>query len=213
MEWIFLVNRFSISLLLIQPLTLSLSAFTLSLTLAHSLFSLSPALSGLDCSQRQGVEELISAVPCRFDHAALFPFLQKQTLQHRMNDSFSCLGWFSPGQVFVLDEYCARYGVRGCHRHLSYLQDLMEYSGNNVLVDPTLLHYSYAFCASHIHGNRPDGMGTVTEEEREQFEDIRGRLLSLLDNQIIHFRYCFPFGRPDGALKATLSLLERVCCA
>uniref|UniRef100_A0A8C7IKS2 Calcium dependent secretion activator 2 n=1 Tax=Oncorhynchus kisutch TaxID=8019 RepID=A0A8C7IKS2_ONCKI len=165
---------------------------------------------GLDCSQRQGVEELISAVPCRFDHAALFPFLQKQTLQHRMNDSFSCLGWFSPGQVFVLDEYCARYGVRGCHRHLSYLRDLMEYSGNNVLVDPTLLHYSYAFCASHIHGNRPDGMGTVTEEERDQFEDIRGRLLSLLDNQIIHFRYCFPFGRPDGALKATLSLLERV---
>uniref|UniRef100_A0A8C8JEK4 Calcium-dependent secretion activator 2 n=1 Tax=Oncorhynchus tshawytscha TaxID=74940 RepID=A0A8C8JEK4_ONCTS len=168
------------------------------------------SLLSLDCSQRQGVEELISAVPCRFDHAALFPFLQKQTLQHRMNDSFSCLGWFSPGQVFVLDEYCARYGVRGCHRHLSYLRDLMEYSGNNVLVDPTLLHYSYAFCASHIHGNRPDGMGTVTEEEREQFEDIRGRLLSLLDNQIIHFRYCFPFGRPDGALKATLSLLERV---
>uniref|UniRef100_A0A8C8JH43 Calcium-dependent secretion activator 2 n=1 Tax=Oncorhynchus tshawytscha TaxID=74940 RepID=A0A8C8JH43_ONCTS len=167
-------------------------------------------IDSLDCSQRQGVEELISAVPCRFDHAALFPFLQKQTLQHRMNDSFSCLGWFSPGQVFVLDEYCARYGVRGCHRHLSYLRDLMEYSGNNVLVDPTLLHYSYAFCASHIHGNRPDGMGTVTEEEREQFEDIRGRLLSLLDNQIIHFRYCFPFGRPDGALKATLSLLERV---
>ncbi|XP_038873984.1 calcium-dependent secretion activator 2-like isoform X2 [Salvelinus namaycush] len=168
------------------------------------------SLLSLDCSQRQGVEELISAVPCRFDHAALFPFLQKQTLQHRMNDSFSCLGWFSPGQVFVLDEYCARYGVRGCHRHLSYLRDLMEYSGDNILVDPTLLHYSYAFCASHIHGNRPDGMGTVTEEEREQFEDIRGRLLSLLDNQIIHFRYCFPFGRPDGALKATLSLLERV---
>jgi len=24
------------------------------------------------------------------------------------------------------------------------------------------------------------------------------------------FRYCFPFGRPEGALKATLSLLERV---
>lgn len=23
-------------------------------------------------------------------------------------------------------------------------------------------------------------------------------------------RYCFPFGRPEGALKATLSLLERV---
>ncbi|XP_070686125.1 calcium-dependent secretion activator 2-like [Pempheris klunzingeri] len=164
----------------------------------------------LDPSQRQGVEELISAVPCRFDHAALFTILQKHTLQHRMNDSFSCLGWFSPGQVFVLDEYCARYGVRGCHRHLSYLKDLMEYSENNALVDPTLLHYSYAFCASHVHGNRPDGMGTVTVEEKEQFEAIRSRLLALLENQITHFRYCFPFGRPDGALKATLSLQERV---
>ncbi|KAI4874972.1 hypothetical protein NFI96_032981 [Prochilodus magdalenae] len=159
--------------------------------------------------ERAGVEELISAVPCSFDHASLFRSLQKHTLVHRMNDSFSCLGWFSPGQVFVLDEYCARYGVRGCHRHLCYLKELMEFSENNALVDPTLLHYSYAFCASHVHGNRPDGMGTVTEEEKEEFEEVRSRLLILLENQITHFRYCFPFGRPEGALKATLSLLER----
>ncbi|KAM6926543.1 calcium-dependent secretion activator 2 isoform 2-T2 [Lycodopsis pacificus] len=164
----------------------------------------------VDPSQRRGVEGLISAAPCRFDHAALFSVLQKQTLQHRMSDSFSCLGWFSPGQVFVLDEYCARYGVRGCHRHLSYLKDLMDNSENSALVDPTLLHYSYAFCASHVHGNRPDGMGTVTVDEKENFEAVRGRLMSLLENQITHFRYCFPFGRPDGALKATLSLQERV---
>uniref|UniRef100_A0A673BA05 Calcium dependent secretion activator 2 n=1 Tax=Sphaeramia orbicularis TaxID=375764 RepID=A0A673BA05_9TELE len=168
------------------------------------------SLFSLDPSQRQGVEGLISAAPCRFDHAALFTILQKNTLQHRMNDSFSCLGWFSPGQVFVLDEYCSRYGVRGCHRHLSYLKDLMDYSESNALVDPTLLHYSYAFCASHVHGNRPDGMGTVTMDEKEQFEAIRSQLMSLLENQITHFRYCFPFGRPDGALKATLSLQERV---
>uniref|UniRef100_A0A672H860 Calcium dependent secretion activator 2 n=1 Tax=Salarias fasciatus TaxID=181472 RepID=A0A672H860_SALFA len=159
---------------------------------------------------RQGVEELISAPPSLFDHAALFTVLQKHTLLHRMNDSFSCLGWFSPGQVFVLDEYCARYGVRGCHRHLSYLTALMDYCENNALVDPTLLHYSYAFCASHVHGNRPDGMGTVTVEERERFQAVRSRLMALLENQITHFRYCFPFGRPDGALKATLSLQERV---
>uniref|UniRef100_A0A4W6DRW4 Calcium dependent secretion activator 2 n=1 Tax=Lates calcarifer TaxID=8187 RepID=A0A4W6DRW4_LATCA len=170
---------------------------------------------GLDTDQhhssaRQGVEELISAAPCRFDHAALFSILQKHTLQHRMNDSFSCLGWFSPGQVFVLDEYCARYGVRGCHRHLSYLKGLMDYLEDSALVDPTLLHYSYAFCVSHVHGNRPDGMGTVTVEEKEQFEAVRIRLMALLENQITHFRYCFPFGRPDGALKATLSLQERV---
>ncbi|XP_042571462.1 calcium-dependent secretion activator 2-like isoform X13 [Cyprinus carpio] len=168
------------------------------------------SLLSLEKTQRQGVEELISAMPCNFDHASLFIILQKHTLVHRMNDSFSCLGWFSPGQVFVLDEYCARYGVRGCHRHLCYLKDLMDFSDNNTLVDPTLLHYSYAFCASHVHGNRPDGMGTVTEPEKEEFEEIRSRLLTLLEKQITHFRYCFPFGRPEGALKATLSLLERV---
>ncbi|XP_043084756.1 calcium-dependent secretion activator 2 isoform X17 [Puntigrus tetrazona] len=168
------------------------------------------SLLSLEKTQRQGVEQLISAMPCNFDHASLFFILQKHTLVHRMNDSFSCLGWFSPGQVFVLDEYCARYGVRGCHRHLCYLKDLMDFSDNNALVDPTLLHYSYAFCASHVHGNRPDGMGTVTEHEKEEFEEIRSRLLTLLEKQITHFRYCFPFGRPEGALKATLSLLERV---
>ncbi|XP_061750359.1 calcium-dependent secretion activator 2 isoform X4 [Nerophis ophidion] len=172
-------------------------------TKAASPISLGP-------SQRQSVEELVAASPCRFDHARLFTVLQKHTLQHRMNDSFSCLGWFSPGQVFVLDEYCARYGVRGCHRHLSYLSELMALSENHTLVDPTLLHYSYAFCASHVHGNRPDGMGAVTMEEKETFEGARSRLLLLLEKQITHFRYCFPFGRPDGALKATLSLQERV---
>uniref|UniRef100_A0A671P6B0 Calcium-dependent secretion activator 2-like n=1 Tax=Sinocyclocheilus anshuiensis TaxID=1608454 RepID=A0A671P6B0_9TELE len=212
------------------------------------------SLLSLEKTQRQGVEELISAMPCNFDHASLFFILQKHTLVHRMNDSFSCLGWFSPGQVFVLDEYCARYGVRGCHHHLCYLKDLMDFSDNSALVDPTLLHYSYAFCASHVHGNsfisdlpptdssrsqqrpdtflqawfqeliffvgisknvlvkscKPDGMGTVTEQEKEEFEEIRSRLLTLLEKQITHFRYCFPFGRPEGALKAMLSLLERV---
>ncbi|GAB5568731.1 calcium-dependent secretion activator 2 isoform X18 [Prionailurus iriomotensis] len=184
-----------------------------------------------DRFQKHGMDEFISANPCKLDHAFLFRLLQRQTLDHRLNDSYSCLGWFSPGQVFVLDEYCARYGVRGCHRHLCYLTELMEHSENGAVIDPTLLHYSFAFCASHVHGNRPDGIGTVSMEEKERFEEIKERLSSLLENQISHFRtflnmyrqncrtfssqltallYCFPFGRPEGALKATLSLLERV---
>nr|XP_014428863.1 calcium-dependent secretion activator 2 isoform X7 [Pelodiscus sinensis] len=169
-------------------------------------------LSGKDAdrAQKHGMDEFISANPCKFDHASLFRVLQRQTLDHRLNDSYSCLGWFSPGQVFVLDEYCARYGVRGCHRHLCYLNELMDHSENGAVIDPTLLHYSFAFCASHVHGNRPDGIGTVSVEEKERFEETKNRLSSLLENQISHFRYCFPFGRPEGALKATLSLLERV---
>ncbi|XP_030632139.1 calcium-dependent secretion activator 1 isoform X10 [Chanos chanos] len=146
-----------------------------------------------DRAQKHGMDEFISANPCSFDHASLFE-----------------MGWFSPGQVFVLDEYCARNGVRGCHRHLCYLNDLLERAENGAMIDPTLLHYSFAFCASHVHGNRPDGIGTVTVDEKERFEEIKERLRMLLENQITHFRYCFPFGRPEGALKATLSLLERV---
>ncbi|KAK6488051.1 calcium-dependent secretion activator 2-like [Huso huso] len=103
-------------------------------------------------SQKLGMDGFIAADPCKCMHSALFQVLQKQILQHRMNDSFSCL----------------------------------------------------------VSTKRPDGIGTVTTEEKERFEDIKSRLLSLLENQIVHFRYCFPFGRPEGALKATLSLLERV---
>ncbi|XP_045078858.1 calcium-dependent secretion activator 1 isoform X4 [Coregonus clupeaformis] len=163
-----------------------------------------------DRAQKHGMDEFISANPCSFDHSSLFEMVQRLTLDHRLNDSYSCLGWFSPGQVFVMDEYCARNGVRGCHRHLCYLGDLLERAENGAMIDPTLLHYSFAFCASHVHGNRPDGIGTVTVEEKERFENIKERLRVLLENQITHFRYCFPFGRPEGALKATLSLLERV---
>ncbi|XP_053295608.1 calcium-dependent secretion activator 1 isoform X13 [Pleuronectes platessa] len=146
-----------------------------------------------DRAQKHGMDEFISANPCSFDHASLFE-----------------MGWFSPGQVFVLDEYCARNGVRGCHRHLCYLRDLLERAESGAIIDPTLLHYSFAFCASHVHGNRPDGLSTVKVDEKERFEDIKERLRVILENQIVHFRYFFPFGRPEGALKATLSLLERV---
>ncbi|XP_078727717.1 calcium-dependent secretion activator 1-like isoform X6 [Lampetra fluviatilis] len=163
-----------------------------------------------DRAQKHGMDEFISANPCTYDHGSLFQMMQRLTLDHRLNDSYSCLGWFSPGQVFVLDEYCARYGVRGCHRHLCYLGDLDERAERGTMIDPTLLHYSFAFCASHVHGNRPDGIGTVIVDEKETFEEVKERLRCLLENQITHFRYCFPFGRPEGALKATLSLLERV---
>lgn len=36
---------------------------------------------------------------------------------------------------------------------------------------------------------RPDGMGTVSVEEKENFEAVRSRLMALLENQITHFRY------------------------
>lgn len=156
------------------------------------------------------MEEFIQADPSTFNHNDLFKIFQTATLDFRLNDQFCCLGWFSPGQIFVLDEYQARYGVRGCYRHLCYLSDLLDRAEQGNIIDPTLLHYSFAFCACHVHGNRPDGIGTVTNEEKVKFDEIKERLRNLLEYQITHFRFCFPFGRPEGALKQTLSLLERV---
>ncbi|KAI5645911.1 calcium-dependent secretion activator [Phthorimaea operculella] len=171
-----------------------------------------------DKARKHGMEDYIQADPCQFDHHQLFSMLQSQTLKYRLQDPYCSLGWFSPGQVFVLDEYCARYGVRGCYRHLCYLSDLLDVAeSGQQTVDPTLMHYSFAFCASHVHGNstatlpgRPDGVGSITVQEKEKFAEIKERLKALLQHQITNFRYAFPFGRPEGALKATLSLLERV---
>jgi len=71
-----------------------------------------------------------------------------------VSDVVGVQGWFNPGQVFVLDEYCARYGVRGCKRHLFYLHELLNSAERGLAVDPSLMHYSFAFCASHVHGHR-----------------------------------------------------------
>ncbi|XP_066949868.1 calcium-dependent secretion activator isoform X40 [Macrobrachium rosenbergii] len=172
--------------------------------------TLSKIQGDADKAKKHGMDEYISADPVRFDHHNLFRLLQSQTLEYRLSDPYCSLGWFSPGQIFVLDEYQARYGVRGCYRHLCYLEDLLDRAEKGQMIDPTLIHYSFAFCASHVHGNRPDGVGTVLAEEKERFQNIKDRLRVLLEHQITNFMYCFPFGRPEGALKATLSLLERV---
>jgi len=122
-----------------------------------------------DKARKHGMEEYIAADPITFDHHALFKKLQCLSLDWRLEDPFASLvsarktgktkitlfqGWFTPGQVFVLDEYCARYGVRGCFRHLCYLEDLLEKCEKHMLINPTLIHFSYAYCASHVHGNR-----------------------------------------------------------
>ncbi|XP_017879299.1 calcium-dependent secretion activator isoform X2 [Ceratina calcarata] len=165
-----------------------------------------------DRAKKHGMEDYISADPCKFDHHMLFKFLQNLVLDYRLNDPICSLGWFSPGQLFLLDEYCARYGVRGCFRHLCYLNDLLDRIDRGFMIDPTLIHFSFAFCATHVYGStvRTDRVGSITHEEKEKFQDIKERLRHILEEQITNFRYSFPFGRPEGALKATLSLLERV---
>jgi hypothetical protein len=176
-------------------------------------------------ARKHGMDEFISADPCKFQHNQLFKHLQDETLRYRLNDQFLSLGWFSPGQLFVLDEYCARYGVRTCFRHLAYLNSLLDYNVRGYFIDHTLLNYGYDFCSSFVSGQsgqlnpmssvnfdlRPDGtVGTVTVEERDLFHGVKQKLLKMIERQLANFSECFPYGKPDGALKAALSLLERV---
>lgn len=44
-----------------------------------------------DRAQKHGMDEFISSNPCNFDHASLFETVQRLTLDHRLNDSYSCL--------------------------------------------------------------------------------------------------------------------------
>uniref|UniRef100_A0A1I8H290 PH domain-containing protein n=1 Tax=Macrostomum lignano TaxID=282301 RepID=A0A1I8H290_9PLAT len=196
--------------------TVNATTAAASVVQAPSSSSLTSAMSA---TRRTVLDDLVYADPRRLDHAALFRRLQCLTLEHRLSDPYCSLGWLSPGQLFVLDEYCARYGVRGFLRHIYYLENLLDaQEARNLTIDPTLMHYSFAFCASHVHGNRqvhifirtPDGIGTVLQEERALFDRVKLRLRQLLMRQLTEFRFYFPFGRPEGALKGTLSLLERV---
>lgn len=71
---------------------------------------------------------------------------------------------------------------------MCYLSDLLDRAERGIMIDPTLIHYSFAFCASHVVGNRPDGAGSVTHEEKDKFQEIKERLRQLLEKQITNFR-------------------------
>ena len=122
--------------------------FNLFLTRLHIFLWLAVG----DRARKHGMEKFVSVEPWRKSHAELFRLLQSSCLEFRMQDQFVSLGWFSPSQMFVLDEYCARYGVRGCHRHLCYLADLLDRAEKGIMIDPALVHYSYAFCSRYIFG-------------------------------------------------------------
>lgn len=111
-------------------------------------------------------------------------------------------------------EYCARYGVRSCLRHLYYLSDLLDRAEQGFMIDPQLLHFSYVLCASHVSGSRsvssitrcvflhcymidrvifrPDStISTITLEERDRFNETRERLRQFLESQVTNFRCDF----------------------
>ena len=89
-------------------------------SVANKSSTISKIQGDTDKAKKHGMEDYISADPCKFDHASLFKFLQNLTLDYRLNDPYCSLGWFSPGQIFVLDEYCARQVAFKIIAHFRY---------------------------------------------------------------------------------------------
>lgn len=62
-----------------------------------------------DRARKHGMEEFISADPCKFDHSALFKTLQTLTMDYRLNDPYCSLVsvWFRKAAgLLSLDIYC-----------------------------------------------------------------------------------------------------------
>ncbi|RTG86777.1 calcium-dependent secretion activator [Schistosoma bovis] len=166
----------------------------------------------IETGQNKTIDRFASIPIHTLDHLEYFIILQSSSLDYRLTDPFVSLGCLSPTQRYLLDEYCTRYGIRECQRHLAMLINLLNKIENGMSIDPDLIHISYSLCANHVSGKaqHDQAVHTVLAMERDQFQIIRTRLTTLLEKQITEFRYCFPFGRPEGALEKTISLLERV---
>ena len=65
---------------------------------------------------------------------------------------------FSPDCTALLSMLFSVYNTAVDTIFLCYLEDLLEKCEKHVLIDPTLIHFSYAYCASHVHGNRLVGL-------------------------------------------------------
>lgn len=44
-----------------------------------------------DRARKHGLDEYVTADPCKFNHASLFKTLQTLTLDYRLNDAYTCL--------------------------------------------------------------------------------------------------------------------------
>ncbi|XP_065179663.1 calcium-dependent secretion activator-like [Sycon ciliatum] len=145
-----------------------------------------------------------------YDHGHLYATLLGKTLDQRLKDPASSMGWLTPGQQFVLDEYQARYCLRGFVTHLAMIRTLMEHASAGTYIDASLMQFSFTFCQAHIQGQKPDNYNSVTKEEREDFLEVLENLEDLLRFQLARLSHSFPFCLPDSGLKSTLRLFARV---
>uniref|UniRef100_A0A158QIN9 PH domain-containing protein n=1 Tax=Rodentolepis nana TaxID=102285 RepID=A0A158QIN9_RODNA len=164
-----------------------------------------------DSAHHLGVSSLVAVKPYEVDHLPLLKELFVRMLEYRTKDPFVSLGWLSPSQCLVLDEYCNRYSIRECQRNLLFLNELLNYGEQDIMIDIELIFQSYVLCADHVQGKTKEkGINTVLNIEMDDFQRLRTRLLVFLEKRLTGFRFHFPFNRPEGGLEKLLALLDRV---
>ncbi|VDM31371.1 unnamed protein product [Hydatigera taeniaeformis] len=164
-----------------------------------------------DGAHHLGVNALVAVKPHKADHLPLLKELLVRMLDYRLKDPFVSLGWLSPSQSLVLEEYCNRYSIRECQRYLIFLNELLNLGEQNLMIDIDLIFHSYVLCADHVQGKtQENGINTVLNAEMDEFQRVRTRLLAFLEKRLTGFRFHFPFNRPDGGLEKLLLLLDRV---
>jgi hypothetical protein len=104
--------------------------------------------------ERYGLKEVVTGInnTASLEPHKLFIKLFRACLDFRLNEDVFSRGLFSPAQMYVLDEFCARYGVRDPFRHLTCLQDWLDCLERGVSIWPVMMQSSFCFCQMHIGG-------------------------------------------------------------
>lgn len=169
------------------------------------------ASSGSYDLDRYGLSEVVNIDPATIDANKMFTKLFQKTLKYRLSEDVFSRGLFSPSQMYVMDEFCARYSVRDSFRHLTCLKTWLDFEEQGEPIWPVMLLSSFRFCQMHVGGMHPPERAViVTEDEQSALIEISHRIEEFITRKITNFRTCFPFGCPKDDLKVTIKLFNLV---
>jgi hypothetical protein len=160
---------------------------------------------------RYGLSSVVDQDMTDVEIHKMFESLFHAILDYRLKEDAFSRGLFSPEQLYILDEFCARYGVRDPFRHFTCLREWMAREEGGVSIWPVMMLSSFRFCQMHVGGiNPPEKKVIATREEQDNLTQVSLMIEDLVVRKIENFRSHFPFGCPKDDLKVTFKLFNLV---